>query len=171
VAADPFQLLGLAPSFDLDEALVQRRFLEATAQHHPDRYTDPVEQAEAAERCARINAARDHLADPERRANCLLELLGGPGAHDDHSLPPDLLDRIMEARERMAAAIAADDAPALQTLSDWARQQRREHLGQIATHFRRALATTGSERRADLEAARVHLNALRYFQRMLEQVP
>lgn len=158
---DPFELLEIEPRFDVDEAELHRRFIVASSTTHPDRFSDPLEQADAADRAAAINAAYQTLSDPEGRANALLLLRGGAAKEDDKSLPPDLLMEMMEVRERMEEAVANQDAKELDALRQWADAERQSRLDQIASLF-------GAD---DLPGVRLQLNALRYVERMLEQMP
>lgn len=169
--SDPFSTLGVQPRFDLDEAELHRRFIQASAANHPDRFTDPLEQADAASRAATINDAYRTLHDPELRANALLEILGGPDKGADKSLPPALLTQMLEIRERMEEAIESQDEAELRELAGWAQAQRTEHVTRIAGLFIRAAAESGQERMTILKQIRLELNALRYFQRMIEQTP
>ena len=88
---DPFATFDLPRRFDIDVECLSHRFIALCAEHHPDRFTDPIDQVEASERTARINESHRVLTDPEQRANILLQLLGGAAKGDDKSLPPDLL--------------------------------------------------------------------------------
>ena len=165
---DPYETLNLPRRFDLDEAQLHARFIEASSACHPDRHTDPVAQAEAAEQAAIVNQAYATLANPESRADALLILLGGPAKGDDKSLPPDLLMEMMEIREQMEEAVAANDTPALDKLRGWADEERRTHLIKVADLF----DTAGDTLPADqAKAIRIKLNTLRYIERMLEQMP
>lgn len=171
---DPFQLLGMPRAFDLDANLLQTKFITASAANHPDRFTDPLEQAEAAERSAAINEAHDVLRDPEKRANALLQLLGEPRetSERDQQLPPDFLMEIMERREAMEDAQAANDTAALAAFREWAEQEQAQHLQRIATFFHAHLNSTTTDTTPDglITAVRKELNVLRYIQRMLEEL-
>lgn len=160
---DPFAALGLPRKFDLDEAELHDRYVKAAAATHPDRFTDPVDQAEAADRAALLNEAYQTLLDPEKRANALLVTLGGAAKEDDNALPPDLLMDMMDVRERMEEAIATEDAAALAELRAWAASKRDEHLANVT-----ALLSGDAPQ---LKPVRMELNALRYIERMLEQMP
>lgn len=160
---NPFALLGLPPRFDLDEAELQQRFLTESSANHPDRFTDPLDQADAAERSAAINHAHQVLADPESRTKALLETLGESADDDRAALPPALLMEVMEIREEMEQAIADDDHAALDRLRKWATEKRQGHLGELAVHFAASPVNTAAVRQV--------LSALRYVQRMLDQMP
>lgn len=166
---DPFAILGVPRRFDLDEAELQRRFLAASAATHPDRFTDPIEQVEAAERAAEINEAYRVLSSPEARADALLRLLGGPAKEEDKSLPPNLLMEMMEVREELEEAQESGDEATIRRLRDWATQQRAARLAKVADYFR---AVTGDScPKETAKNIRLELNALRYAQRMLDQMP
>lgn len=166
----PFEVLGVPVRFDLDEGELHRRFIAASAEHHPDRYTDALEQADAAARSAEINAAYRALKDPEARANAVLAALGGSAKEDDKSLPADLLAEMMEVRERLEEAVASKDQAELRELAEWARRERAGRLEKIAGLLRQAQETGPAERGGVLAAVRLELNALRYVQRMIEQM-
>lgn len=161
-----FEILGVPARFDLDEGQLLQRFIALSSQTHPDRFTDPVEQAEAAERAAAINEAYRVLKDPESRAEALLTVMGGADRSSDKSLPPDLLMDMMEVRERMESAIESSDRAALEELRTRATQTQREYLERIGSLFASAASDPGA-----LKQIRLELNALRYIERMLEQMP
>lgn len=164
---DPFAALGLPRRFDVDLADLHRRFIAATATTHPDRFEDPVDQAEAAERSAAVNEAYRVLKDPEARAEVYLALLGNPG--DAKALPPDLLMEMMEVREELESAQESGDTESLQRLQAWAEEHRNDRLSRIAEAFRAIEA--GGCPIENGKKARLELNSLRYFRRMLEQMP
>ena len=166
---DPFDVLGLARRFDVDESELHRRFIERSAQCHPDRFSDPLEQAEAAERSAAVNEAYRLLRDPASRADVLVVLLGGPAKEEDKSLPPDLLMQMMEVREEMEEAVESGDQETLERLRDWAAAQRQARLAAVAEGCEAAVGTDCNL--DELKRVRLELNALRYFERMLEQMP
>ena len=165
---NPFDLLGIPACFDVDEGDLHQRFITGVAACHPDRYTDPLDQADAAQRAAELNAAYQSLKDPESRANVLLKLLGGSLKEDDKSLPPQLLMEVMEAREQLEEAMQAGDQAMIDRLHHWGHDQRRGHLEQIGQLFQDAQATAQEDRPAILKKIRLELNALRYFQRMTQ---
>ena len=68
----------------------------------------------------------------------------------------------------MEEAVATDDQAELDRLRAWANDQRQTHLAKMADLFRDAAAPLPP---GDAKAIRLELNALRYIQRMLEQMP
>lgn len=162
---DPFASLGLERRFAIDTDALRRRFLEVSAANHPDRFPGPIEQAEAVEKMSRLTEAYRVLCDPELRAKALLALSGFEQKGDKDQLPPDLLMQVMEVREELESAIAASHRAELERLRHWAQDQRAAYLDQLGVLFERDLDADKAKR------ARLQLNALRYMQRMLEQIP
>lgn len=162
---DPFKLLGVDRRFALDEEALRRRFLDASSKMHPDRFPDPIDQAEAVERMSRVTDAYRVLCDPESRARALLRLSGMEAEGDRDKLPPDLLMEVMEVREVLEAAVEAGDREELDRLRAWASEQRQAYLARLGGLFEGDL---DADKAAE---ARLQLNALRYMERMLEQMP
>jgi molecular chaperone HscB len=167
---DPFSRLGLPHRFDLDPADVQRAHLRLVAKLHPDRIADPVERAAAQNRTAALNEARDVLLNAERRANRLLVLLGGPAKEDDTSLPDGFLMEMMEIRQQIEEVIACGDAQQHAHWTQWARQQRDEYTARVAELFA-SITHESQPDGATLAAIREQLNAWRYIERLIEQLP
>lgn len=162
---DPFVELGVDRRFDLDADDLRRRFLAASAEHHPDRFSDPLEQADAVETMSRLTDAFRVLSDPELRARELLRLSGQEAEGDRDKLPPDLLMEVMEVREELESAVEASNQAELDRLRAWATQRREQHLAQLGKLLSKDIDTRAAAQ------ARLELNALRYMQRMLEQTP
>ena len=162
---DPFATLGLEPRFDLDGEDLRRRFLAASSEAHPDRFIDPLEQAEAVEQMSALTDAYRVLSDPESRARALLRRSGLEAEGDKDKLPPDLLMQVMEVREELESAIESGNADELKRLRGWATDQRADYLAQLAAIFQKPLDQKAASQ------VRLELNALRYMQRMLEQMP
>ena len=169
--SDPFEELGVEQAFDLDLSDLHRRFIKLSSENHPDRFTDAYEQADAAERSATINDAYRTLQDPMSRASALLKLVGGELKADANALPQTFLVDMMDIREQMEDAIENKDDTALADLRDWAREQRRDRLAQIGALFRRAKVSAFEERPPIYSMIALEINAMRYVERMLQQMP
>ncbi|MCE9589658.1 MAG: Fe-S protein assembly co-chaperone HscB [Planctomycetes bacterium] len=167
---NPFETLGLPARFDLDEADLHKRFIRLSSDHHPDRYTDALDQADAAERSAVVNEAYRALRDPESRANALLAVMGGPAIGDDKELPEGFLLEVMEVRERMDEVLAEGDHAAVDELTRWVEAERGARLKAVGELFIKAGGQGGETRAAALRDIRRELNALRYFERMAERL-
>ncbi len=163
--SDPFAEFSLDRRFDLDAQALRQAYLARSAQVHPDRFTDPLEQADAVEHMSRLTDAYRVLCDPQLRAKALLALSGLEAEGDRDKLPPDLLMQMMEVREEMESAIESRNQTELERLRGWATQQRDQYLAGLARDFEQKLDV------ASAAQIRMKLNALRYMQRMLEQMP
>lgn len=113
---------------------------------------------------ARLNDAKAVLEDPERRANVLLQLLGGASKEQDKSLPEGFLSEMLEARQRMEEEIEAEGDAARRRWEEWAGERRAEYAARVGGLFQR-----GSDPET-LRAIRVELNAWRYIERLIEQI-
>lgn len=116
---------------------------------------------------ARLNAARAALSDPERRANVLLAVLGGPASDRDKSLPVGFLEQTLEMREEIEESLAAGRPGDRDRLEAQAIERRREYIARVSGLF----GSLGSPPSPEaLRAIRMELNAWRYIERLLEQL-
>ena len=160
---DPFEILGLHPRFALDPITLEKAYLSRVARLHPD--AEGMEDNHNA--AASLNDARTLLADPERRAAALLERLGGPSASTDKGLPTGFLAEMMELRETIESDLRSDPLQARAKWRAWADKHRSEYIERVGTMFDRLSAPP---QHSDLKAIRVHLNAWRYIERLIEQL-
>lgn len=183
-----FSVLGLPMKFDLSPSAVTAAYLSRARLAHPDADDDaspgglPLDDADipsgaSSPSIERLNQAKAVLLDDEQRANLVLELLGGPSASADRSLPPALLGEVLEQRSKLAEATAAGDGSAIAELRAWAAAKRAEHLASVAAIFQTISQSPNQPQHQPqnqpqpdlLRKARTELNALRYIERMLEQ--
>lgn len=172
MADDPFAQLGLPRTFDLTSQQIETAYLRRVTTIHPDTGIDLLFEADHSGRgvdsdaaSARLNAARDVIANPELRAGALLLLLGGPGKEQDRSLPEGFLPWIMEIREDIESQIA--DPAAVAKWRTWALEQQRAYQARVGKLF------ASVSQRVDpgvLIEIRRELNAWRYIERLLEQL-
>lgn len=170
-----FERLGVPITFALEPGVIQRAFLARAAAAHPDAGGDDVDEAGDAQGMAELNAARAALADPERRANLVVEALGGPSAAEDKSLPEGYLMDVMDLRQQIEADLTRTAGSRLDAGTGWqelARARRREHERAVGRELDEAARQPeGSQaRRAALAAARRELNAWRYTERVMERL-
>lgn len=164
---DPFTLLGLPREFEVDPRQLQAAYLKRSSALHPDRFPDPIVQAEVARQSAVINDARATLSNDEERANVLLTLLGGPTKEQDKSLTDGFLVEMMQVREEMEVALASDDPGERTRLEKWAQSQRQEYFQRIAVMFDEVKRAPNPSTLREIRRA---LNAWRYLERMIEQL-
>ncbi|HEU4732337.1 MAG TPA: Fe-S protein assembly co-chaperone HscB [Kofleriaceae bacterium] len=159
-AGDPFELLGLAPGFDIDTAALERAFFERSKELHPDRLAGaPAAQRVAAlSRSRALNDAYQLLKKPVPRAEYLLEH-AGVTIGDNERLDPAFLMEILELREELAEARVAGNTELVGRLQRAMQARRSQALDALS-----ALFAAG-----DFAAIKERLILLRYIHRYLEE--
>jgi len=104
--ADAFDRLGFPHTFEIDLALLERRYFDMQRRLHPDRFAakSPRERALSQQQAASINEAYETLKEPLSRAIALLRHAGRNAASNDQGTIADtaLLTEMMEMREALA---------------------------------------------------------------------
>jgi len=159
-ASEPFALLGLAPAYDVDLAALERAFFERSKALHPDRMTGSSagERVAALTRSRALNDAYQLIKKPVPRAEYLLAR-AGVAIGDNERLDPRFLMEILELREELAAARAADDTPLVTKLAATMQARRGEALAALPALFAAS----------DFAAIKERLILLRYINRYLEE--
>ncbi len=107
-----FEFYGIPESFDIDAALLKKKFYALSKQYHPDFYAgeDENKQQEILELSTLNNKAYQVLSDQARRMEYILKLhdLVSEGAKPQ--LPADFLMEMMDINERL---MEVDDAKQL----------------------------------------------------------
>lgn len=162
--ADPFQTLGLEPSFLLDRAALEERHRELSRALHPDRYAGrpASERQQALGRAIEVNDAFRALKDPVRRAEALLAKRGHAVSEADASRPdPSFLMDVMEQREALGEARRKRDLAAVQKLAAGVRERQ----GRVTSELALAFAAES----ADFSRISALVGELRYHQRFLDE--
>ncbi len=162
-----FEMLGLAPAYDLDAGLLRQRFLQLARAVHPDRFqgADADALQLSLRNSARLNQAFNVLSDSIRRAEYLLEWHGGRSSAQDKRVPQEVLTRSLMLREEFEEATASGNARRPSELKAECLATRDARLARVAELAR---ALPGDEPLRD--ALRLELNAIRYDAKFLEQV-
>jgi len=111
-----FELLGLPVKFAIDAGRLEQNYLERSRLLHPDfhQQNSSSEQQASTSISARLNDAYNILKSPTRRADYLLQILGGPGANEVGDMPKaflnEMLDLRMEIEEIRENSKSADSA-------------------------------------------------------------
>ncbi|MGE5506171.1 MAG: Fe-S protein assembly co-chaperone HscB [Actinomycetota bacterium] len=116
---DHYSRLGMTPTFDVDQDLLQKQYFGFQRRLHPDRFAGKSgkEKALSQAQATALNEAYETLKDPLKRAAYLLGLLGHKvdltacGTIND----PELLMEQMEKREALAEADTVEEAAQLAT--------------------------------------------------------
>lgn len=163
-----FEFFGLPVTYDIDAAALHRRYLSLSRGVHPDVHGGDSDETrrQALALSAELNRAYETLRNPIARAEYLLTLAGGPAPADDKSVPPRLLGEVMTLREQIEEAAGAKDADAMERLRQTILSRRQAAMDEIAALCR------GAERdEAARRQLRKQLNAVKYWNNLLEQVP
>ena len=157
---DPFALLGLAPTFDVDLAALERAFFERSKQLHPDRVAgaSAAERVAALSRSRALNDAYQLIKRPVPRAEYLLAR-AGVTIGDNERLDPEFLMEILELREQLAEARAAKQTAEIERLCAVMQERRKAAVE----------ALSGLFDLNDLAAIKEEMILLRYVDRYLEE--
>jgi molecular chaperone HscB len=160
---DPFATLGLARSFDLDLASVEKTHRELSRALHPDKYA----QAGSGERRMALGKAQDVneawriVRDPIRRAEALFQLAQIPVGETKEPKPSQaLLMEVMDQREALAEAKAAHDIARVHNLSREIEARAKDTEGALSQGFARGPDGALVEK----------LGELRFYRRFLDEV-
>ena len=159
-SSDAFGLLGLPARFDLDPAVIEAAFFERSKELHPDKHaTAPAaERVAVLSRSRALNDAYQILKKPVPRAEYLLER-EGVTIGDNERIDPEIVMRVLEAREELAQARSDGNHVKLDELRAAMAEQRATSIAELPGYF-------ANHQLAD--AKRV-LIALRYIDRYLEE--
>jgi molecular chaperone HscB len=164
-----FDLFGMAPTYDLDEQVLHRKYLALTRNVHPDvaGQASQENRQHALAISSEMNRAYDTLRDPVARAEYLLSLSCGAAAPDSRSVPQQLLGEVMMLREEIEEAHAAGDQVAIGRLRRQVSEHQRSCMEAI-TSLSRSLHDGRAETRRSL---REQLNAVKYWNNLMERLP
>jgi molecular chaperone HscB len=168
---DAFALLGLAPAFDVDLAVLEKAFFERSKELHPDRFASAPahERVVALSKSRALNDAYTILKKPVSRAEYLLAR-AGVTIGDNERLDPASLMPILEDREQLQDAIHGKRLAEVATLQTAMQATRARELELVKEQF----ALVDQARRAgapiDEPIAQIKkiLILMRYVDRYLE---
>jgi molecular chaperone HscB len=164
-----FELFSIEPTYDIDLGELRRRYLTLSRSIHPDvAGRDPGKQRnQSLALSSGLNRAYETLRNPVERSEYLLQMAGGPTAADDKSVSGELLGEVMMLREEIEEAIEADDQESLRSVRDMVLGRQRATLDEIADICRHSdLQDPATQKRV-----RQQLNAVKYWNNLLDQVP
>jgi molecular chaperone HscB len=98
-----FELYNLPQSFELDTALVRKKFYELSKRFHPDFYVNESQekQDEILELSTLNNKAYQVLSDPLKRIEYILSIHNMLADGDKHVLPQSFLMDMMDVNEAL----------------------------------------------------------------------
>lgn len=165
---NPFEMLGASRRFDLDLTVLEKTHRELSRALHPDKFsqTGASERRAALEKAANVNEAWRILRDPIRRAEALFKLEGlAVGETNEPKASPTFLMEMMEEREALAEARAANDLGKVRKLAAGIAERAKVAEGKLTSGF-----ANGSPSQAELGKLLPLLGELRFYRRFLEEV-
>ena len=160
---DPFDTLGIEPTFDLDLKAVEKQYRELARVLHPDRHVagSPTDRRLSLGKAVEVNDAWRRVRDPIRRAEALLRRYGEHLEEGkEPKAAPEFLMEMMEQREALAEARASGERALVERLGAAIRVREKEVTARIAAAFARGA----------LDEIAALLGELRYYRRFLDEV-
>jgi molecular chaperone HscB len=174
---NPFETLGLSPSFVLDRAELEQRQRELNRAMHPDRHAGKGsgERRQALSRSMDINQAYRTLRDPASRAEALFELLGVHELAERTIADPALLGEMLEQRELLDEARRDKDRERLHTLKVNMLERQEQIEAALGRAFEPLLAhekaaDPRAKRGPEVDVAQRLFSELKYVRRFGEEV-
>ncbi|MED6336137.1 MAG: iron-sulfur cluster co-chaperone HscB C-terminal domain-containing protein [Planctomycetota bacterium] len=168
----PFEAFGLPLNYGVDTEELERRLLRYSRLVHPDFFATASEEMRrtAEENSAALNGAFKILTDDARRAEWVIEALGGPSGGDEKQLPREFLMEVLEWGEQIESARQTPpgslDRTGLDELVATLSRRRQRSFDQLNT----ALVPPPEAADERLTEARRILNAVSYLDRALTQL-
>lgn len=162
--ADHFALYELPAAFRIDEALLDRRYIELQTRVHPDRFagSGEAEKRLSLQWATRVNEAYQVLKKPLLRAVYLLQLAGCDlGSENNRLMPNDFLMEQMEWREAVGEARAAREHHQLALLHHRLQRDIRQRYDELADLL---------DNRRDLEQSADRVRRLMFLERLLTEI-
>lgn len=174
---NPFETLGLAPSFALDAAELEQRQRELNRALHPDRHAGKGsgERRAALSRSMDVNQAYRTLRDTGSRAEALFELVGIHELAERTVADPALLGEMLEQRELLDEARRDKNHDRLLELKAQMAERRSQVEAELGKAFERLLAYAAQRdpraaRGPEADAAQRLFAELKYVRRFGEEV-
>lgn len=172
---DPFEVLGLEPSFRIDPKLLERRHRDLSRALHPDRYVGrpALERRRALNEAIGVNEAFRVLRDPVRRALALFERRGvetSEQAANSAAMPPEFLMEMMQRREDLSGARQQRQISAIEELANQTRERQQQVVENIAIEFERLADCAPQVEPQLLERLRGQIATLRFLSRLMEEI-
>lgn len=172
---NPFEVLGLEPSYSLARVDLETRYRDVSRVYHPDRFSlaSVTERTKALRHTTELNDAYRLLKNDNRRAECLLDMYGVDLSEESehagrtrHELSPEFLEEVMELREALAEAQAAGARVTVAGL----RCQIEDKMAELHAVLRKGFDELLSEKTLALPLLIRTVLMQRYYQRFLDEI-
>jgi molecular chaperone HscB len=165
---DPFAVLGIDRSFDVDLKEAEKKHRDLSRALHPDKYAGAgaSERMLALGRAVEVNESWRVVRDPVRRAEALFTLAEiAVGETNEPKPSAAFLMDILEQREALAEAKAKHDVNAIDALESEIEERVRGVHEALSAGFAAARGES-----AKLASLVPRLGELRFYRRFLEEV-
>lgn len=171
--SDFFDVLGIAPAFELDLALLETRFKQLSRKLHPDRFATASarERRLSLEHATTLNDAYRTLKTPIKRAEYLLTRWGRPVASESFriQLPFEFMENLMDLREALGDAQLERDEEAVNRVLERVEGQWRDRYAEVSALFAICVALDSSGRETHLGGLEQAFLKLRYLNGILSE--
>jgi len=132
----PYEVFGLARTFDISLGELERIYKMLQRQLHPDKYSvrSKEEQVYSADHASEVNRAYATLKDPLERAKYLLSVAGRDASGEKTISDPAFLAEMLERREAIQEAIG--NQPALAAIAKQIIDEREQLLRDLSQAFK-----------------------------------
>jgi molecular chaperone HscB len=165
-----FDRLGLPMRYDLSRESLDRSYLAWSKELHPDFHQNKSheEQSLSLKLSASLNDAYATLSDPFRRAEYILQILGGPTASEHRQMPEGFLESVLELR--MEIEEAKESPTERERYKTSLTRSRDEVLQSVGRMFHERKLEPGTVTSHDLDALREQLNTVKYYDGLLREL-
>lgn len=133
---NPFEILGIEPSFDIDLMALNQAYFQRQSLVHPDRfiYQSGPEREAASAQASALNGAYEILKNPLLRAKELLKIRGieFDDAERKTIQDPEILEEMMDLQDALSQAAIPHDLSKLES-------DIKEKLQEVKAAFAHAL--------------------------------
>ena len=164
-----FKLYDLPESFQIDQAVLKKKFLLLSKKCHPDFFTltSEVDQEEALKMSVLNNEAYKTLKNEELLTSYILEI-NGITTDEKESVPQDFLFEMMDINERLMEVQMDPNPESLSTIKDEIREVGNK-IKQEQNELKKSYNLNNSEKSLLYSIKNLHLKS-KYLSRLNERM-
>jgi molecular chaperone HscB len=169
MAMDPFSTLGLPRRYEIDMRQLETSYRELQKALHPDKHvgTGASQRRMSLLKAVEVNEAYRVLKDDLRRAEALLALYDAAVAREQGREDPEFLMEVLELRETLGEAKAAQDLERVRRMAASVAQRALDTRAALVQAFD---ALPGAHAADELTRVSGLIGRLKYFRRFLDEV-
>ena len=163
-----FELLSLEQAFKIDLINLEASYLVASKKYNPDFSNSAIFDANALKLSAMVNQAYSTLKDPFQRAEYLLKLKDGKNSEEIRTVPPDILEEVMDIRFELESQ--AKTIETLELLKKKLTSRLNYFEDRLLILFEHLKCSMHEDKEKILLDIRLCLNSSRYFVNILSEI-